>query len=284
MQSFLVGECGYALYRIASDGALVPAAARGHGGYTVAVPVRKSESRSTGATPDMVDPDSILPNTRWKITIDKLAFDKLKNEESFWCIVALSRVVNALRFVHSPLAHYQDDSPGAARVRYNSFLFNCALFYEASLFVQKLHKHHGQLPEFQEMVSVLNTKEARDLLQSNLAPIRNRLVFHFGIDEIGEQLRKLELDDPIYVSAMGTTNEQAYHELADLCALSTFSGSAFPNTDAGLEILKQLLQKTTDLTLQFLEKAELFIVAVLQNGGWELVAIPESAGGPVQEE
>ncbi len=37
MERFLVGECGYALYRIASDGALLPAGARGHGGYTVAV-------------------------------------------------------------------------------------------------------------------------------------------------------------------------------------------------------------------------------------------------------
>ena len=37
MERFLVGEYGYALYRIASDGALIPAEARGHGGYTVAV-------------------------------------------------------------------------------------------------------------------------------------------------------------------------------------------------------------------------------------------------------
>ena len=37
MERLLVGECGYALYRITSDGALIPAAARGHGGYTVAV-------------------------------------------------------------------------------------------------------------------------------------------------------------------------------------------------------------------------------------------------------
>ncbi len=37
MERFLVGECGYALYRIARDGSLLPAGARGHGGYTVAV-------------------------------------------------------------------------------------------------------------------------------------------------------------------------------------------------------------------------------------------------------
>jgi hypothetical protein len=37
MKEFLAGECGYALYRIARGGTLVPAGERGHGGYTVAV-------------------------------------------------------------------------------------------------------------------------------------------------------------------------------------------------------------------------------------------------------
>src|SRR5579864_3124238 len=224
----------------------------------------------------MASSDSITPTTRWKIRLDKSDFDKLKKEESFWCVVALSRVVNALRFVHSPLEHYQNDSPGALRVRYNSFLFNCALFYEASLFVQKLHKHYGKLPEFQAMTSIMNTKEAKDLLQSNLSPIRNRLVFHFDTDEIGQQLAKLELDEPVFVSAMGSTNEQTYYELADVCAMSTFSGSAFPKTDMSTQALEQLIEKTTELTLQFLTTAELFIVEVLTKSGWKMVTVFES--------
>jgi hypothetical protein len=229
----------------------------------------------------MVDSDSITPSTRWKIRLDKSAFDKLKTEESFWCVVALSRVVNALRFVHSPLEHYQDDSTCALRARYNSFLFNCALFYEASLFVPNLGKYYHQLPEFQAMASVTKTNEARVLLESNLAPLRNRLVFHFGIDEIGAQLTKLKLNEPTFASAVGTTNKQVYYELADLCAISTFSGSGFPNTDADMpafeqEVLKPLINTTTELTAQFLTQAELFIGAVLENGGWDVVTAPES--------
>ena len=37
MKEFLADGCGYALYRIARDGTLLPAGKRGHGGYTVAV-------------------------------------------------------------------------------------------------------------------------------------------------------------------------------------------------------------------------------------------------------
>jgi hypothetical protein len=50
--------------------------------------------------------------------------------------------------------------------------------------------------------------------------LRNRLVFHFAIDEIGRQNELLELSEPIFVSAMGQTNGQVYYELADLCVLS----------------------------------------------------------------
>ncbi len=222
-----------------------------------------------------VTTELISPIDRWTIRLDKSAFDKLKTEESFWCVVALSRVVNALRFVHAPLEYYEDDSPGALRVRYNSFFFNCALFYEASLFVQKLHKHHGLLPEFQAMASVMNTRGARQLLESNLSGLRNKLVFHFDIGEIGEQLKKLELEEPIFVSGLGPTNGQTYYELADLCALSTFAGPAFAIKDEALHVqaVKDLLRITTDFTLEFLAKAELFIFAVLKSGGWEGVNI-----------
>lgn len=224
--------------------------------------------------------NSMLPSTRWKLRLDKPAFDRLKTEESFWCIVALSRVINALRFVHSPLEHYQNDSPGALRVRYNSFFFNCALFREASIFVQKLHKHYGNSPEFQAVATIMNSNETRKILEDNLAPLRNKFVFHFNIEEMGAQLTKLELSEPVFVSAMGTTNEQVYYELADLCAVSTFSGSGFPSTDVDMQAFEQqvlmpLMKKTTELTLQFLTQAELFIVAVLKNGGWEMVTTPE---------
>jgi hypothetical protein len=42
-----------------------------------------------------------MPNDtkHWAIEIDKGSFNKLKSDERFWQLVALSRAVNALRFV-----------------------------------------------------------------------------------------------------------------------------------------------------------------------------------------
>jgi hypothetical protein len=42
------------------------------------------------------------------------------------------------------------------------------------------------------------------------------------------------------------------------------------------EVLTPLIKKTTNLTVQFLTQAELFIAAALDNGGWEMVTIPKS--------
>src|SRR6266516_2445835 len=47
---------------------------------------------------------------RWVIEIDKARFDKLKSDEKFWQLVALSRAVNALRFVQAALFAHPEDS------------------------------------------------------------------------------------------------------------------------------------------------------------------------------
>jgi hypothetical protein len=215
--------------------------------------------------------EPISEMTRWKIVIKKEQFDELKKKEDFWGLVALGRAVNALRFVQMPLiSHENDDSPAAMRAKYNSLLFSSALFVESFLLVQKLNKHFGQIPEFQELSKVTNkSKEAQDLLKSSLLDLRNRLVFHFAIDEIGKQLEQLELSDPIFVTAMGQTNGQVYYELSDLCAVRAFSGPLPQDDAAVLEAMRNRMEAASNLITDFTTQAETFIVTVLQNEGWE---------------
>ena len=214
-------------------------------------------------------PESIQPDTRWKIRIDKEAFDKLKTDESFWQIVALARAVNSLRFVQTVLEPYhEDDSPAAVRVRHNSFFFACSLLYEVSKTVQHFGKHHRELQEYKAMMAVINTHAAVDLRDSNLGELRNKLVFHFGCDEIGVQLAKLELEEPIFAIGKGGTNKQVYLELADLCVINAFAGFPLSEKKEDLQRMTELIKKTTELLLQFVDAADLFIRAVLQSTGW----------------
>lgn len=205
----------------------------------------------------------------WHYEINKERFDQIKSDPSFAQLVALSRVINALRFVHMALeAHLEDtESPAATRSRYNSFMLNCAFLAEAELLVRRMHKHFGKQSRFQRIVNILNEPKARDLLQKNIRPMRNTLVFHFGEDEIARQLKDLNSAQPVYASGQGETNKQTYHELADLCVMKSFFGSAFSSdTEIG-----NLVQTATEVTAMFLAAAETFIVIELKAMGWVLV-------------
>lgn len=175
--------------------------------------------------------------------------------------------------MHSALETYQEDenSPGANRVRYNSFIFNCALLAEGELLVQRMHKHFGTRPDFRKMVQILNAASARDLLQRNLRPLRNSLAFHFDEDEVATQLKDLDLDQPIYISGLGDANRQTHHELADVCAAKSFAGPAFSNSGD----TERLVHITTEVTSAFLDAAETFISAVLFETGWKFVQYPD---------
>jgi hypothetical protein len=209
--------------------------------------------------------------TRWKIVITKEKFDVLKKKEEFWALVALGRAVNELRFIQMPLLHHENDnSPAAMRARYNSLLFSCAIFVESYLLVQKLNKHFGHMPEFQDLAKVTSkSKAAQELLKDSLFDLRNRLVFHFAIDEIGKQLENLELSEPIFVSAMGKTNGQVYYELADLCAARAFSKPLPEDDAAALAAIAKRAEAISDLILEFATQAETLIVEILMNEGWQ---------------
>ena len=204
-----------------------------------------------------------------RVEIDKAHFDELKTKESFWQLVALSRAVNALRFVHTALlGHNVDDAfPWAKRTRFNSFFFNCALLYEALLLVERLSKHYRDVPEFAELREILKDRTATELRDSSLASVRNRLTFHFDESEIGAQLAQTTDMVRTFASGQGNTNADVYYELADSCTLGAFLGSSLDEPGA-VNKLRERGTEVTDLALRFMDSAEKFIVAVLKTDGW----------------
>jgi hypothetical protein len=213
--------------------------------------------------------EEVSSTTNWKCVTDAANFERLKTDKAFWSVVALARIVNALRFVQMPLIDNEGkDSPSAVRARFNSFFFNCSLFYEASLFVQNLPGPHRTMPEFQSMAEIINTKDARALRDSNLDNLRNKLVFHFDLDEIGKHIQKLQ--HPVFLTATGTTNGEVYYEIADACAVEAFKGPLATSD----QDLNDLVARATKVTLDFVNAAESFIKAYLEKEGWggELVS------------
>ena len=205
------------------------------------------------------------PDQRWTVTIPKDKFDEIKGDPEFCALVTLGRAVNALHFVHTPLLSAEnDDGPRAMRDRYNSLLFTCALFAEVMPLVEGMQRYFKGHPAFQRMADVTNGKEAHEL-QAELYRLRKTLVFHFDPAEVQQQMKTLELENPIFVTALGTQKVNTYLELSDLAALRTFFGPDFPKDVAKM---RPVLQSISKLAVSFLEAAEDFMVALMMERGW----------------
>ena len=211
------------------------------------------------------------PPSDWTIEIGKARFNELKSQERFWQLVALSRAVNALRFVQMPLRSHEaeSDSLHATRTRFNSFFFTCSLLYEALKLAGRMRKHFHQTPEFDQLHRILKDPAATKFKESNLNRIRNQLTFHFFEREVGAQLVKSDFN-PRFVIGQGDTNADVYYELADACALGAFSGFQLSQPGAVEQFATQA-QIATDLAVRFVDAAENFLNATLKADGWKLV-------------
>jgi len=198
----------------------------------------------------------------WELWVTN--FDDVKRKDDFCAIVTLARAINVLHFVHAPL-QTDDGGPTALRNRYNSFLFGCALFAEASQLVQKMGRFFGGHESYRKLASVVNSQEARQLLSDRLFAVRNKLVFHFDIDEVRKQLAELHTINMTFVLGMGSSKLNVYYQLADLLAARTCTGP-LPPTEA--KEIQRIIGAIGDLVFRFLGAADEFLVDILIERGW----------------
>jgi len=150
---------------------------------------------------------------------------------------------------------------------------------EASLFVNRLGKYYAGLPEYATMVAPFNVRDTQEFIRESLGPVRNAVAFHFGPDEIGVQLTHLDFAEPVFVSGMGSQNSNVYYELADFCAMSTFTGRGFNSPQELWGVVEPPVKKVSVLTLGFLTNAEAFLGRVLEDSGWRIVDVPGDSTG-----
>jgi hypothetical protein len=112
------------------------------------------------------------------------------------------------------------------------------------------------------MAMIVNGRDARTLRDSNLDNLRNKLVFHFNMEEIGKHIQKLQ--HPVFLTATGKTNSEVYYEIADACTFEAFKNVPVTSDQCS----KGLVERVADITLDFVNAAELFIKAYLVKEGW----------------
>jgi hypothetical protein len=107
------------------------------------------------------------------------------------------------------------------------------------------------------------------MLTWGLTFLRNKLVFHFDIEEIGNQLKNFNADYPVFLRGMGTTNVEVNYELSDSCTWNTLFSKSSNKGDPNAEDLTRVKQ-ITEIISDFESAADEFLVSFLENSGWHI--------------
>lgn len=207
---------------------------------------------------------------RWEITLSKEEFERVKQDERFWAILTLARILNALRFVQlAGLSAESNDTPYTQRQRLNSFLFLGAILYDGLIFARSLGKHFREFPEFKDGFGRLfEDREVRDFSDNMLSKLRNKFVFHFDKDVAPEAIRSLDLTQYVFASGADRHTGTVHYWLADVaslfCLLDQDNGVSIGDLQAWFT---NLIHRTTDLSGRFGTAAEELIAAAMEGLG-----------------
>ncbi len=209
-------------------------------------------------------------NTRWKIQSDKSTLDGLRNDKGFWQLTAFARALNFLRFVQAPLDDSQnDDTPSGQRLRMDSFLFTCALLYEAMLLVENMNQYFGRKTSFAGLHAMLKDKNIVRIRQYHLDDLRNQAVFHLRfIDELGTKIAADNGDHYVFaVVGESETRKQVYYPSTDIHALEILVGVDSADAEF-MGKLTGVMKETTAFAVRFLNVADEFIAENLSALGF----------------
>ena len=205
---------------------------------------------------------------RWDIVCSKKKFRELKNDDRFWLMLTLGRIVNALYFCYQPAIDTgQKDTPSASRQRINSFLFASSILYEGLKVARTLGKHFNDLDSFKNGFAVLLKDKATHNLQKDLKQIRNKFVFHFDKDVAQKALENFDMDIYKFASGYGKASGEMYFGMADEVAIHYLLNGE--KTDEELIIYyRQIVQNTSTLLKKYIDAAQELMGEVLLKMGW----------------
>jgi len=202
----------------------------------------------------------------WEVVCDRATFESQKLDPAFRSVVALSRVVNALRFSASALIDVEgDNSPAAERQRINSFLYSSALLFEAFGLIERTRDTLATYSKYQGTLGVLlDDKKVADV-RKQIAPLRNRGVFHFDPSFIPKRV-SVESDGWCrFGQGRGLSAGSSYYDLADRALLEAFVGGPAEEFKVRYDAL---VRDTTTILIKFVNGADRLIESALLENGW----------------
>lgn len=206
----------------------------------------------------------------WELWCDAAQYSKYSKDPAFPSLLALARVVNALRY-HAVvlLACENDPTPSGTRQRLTSFLYTAATLYEALLLVQRLGKVFRGVPAFDNRLALIFKDPVVRELQEHILPrFRNQVVFHFQESTFKEALPILEkAPRHVFAAGRGWRNADVHYGLADLLVFHHAVHNPADESDFA-ERFKDMLQKVTAVVLRLGDDADHLVTDRVAAMGW----------------
>ena len=210
--------------------------------------------------------------SHWAISCPPDTFLRLRSDESFAVLVALSRCVNHIRFVHASITQIEDDdeSPRAARQQTAVILAVAAALKEGIDLVRKRLGRHmflRDLSAFALLTALFKDPRFRTLIDHGMPTVRHGFVSHFLEDHAAEEMADVSFaDECVFAIGRGAAGEQAHFRVADSLALLALSrGRPGDTLDTRTAHIGGELG---DLSARFVEHSEQLIFQALRHLGF----------------
>lgn len=222
---------------------------------------------------------TLIPSDRdWRIDCSGARLDQLRADPAFHQLLALARLMNALRFAQVAFADANDlTGPAGDRQRINAFFFISALLYEGIQLAQRMAKHFRTHRSWKPgLGALLKDQRFSVLFSDNLKPARDRVTFHIDEEEIAGQLALHPTEDVTLVRATGPEVRDVYYDFSDFLALRTFIGPTATQEELHTRA-SELFAVARDLALAFLAAADGLVAAVLKDMGFAAETIEHNS-------
>ncbi|MEW5918938.1 MAG: hypothetical protein AB1762_21220, partial [Gemmatimonadota bacterium] len=202
-----------------------------------------------------------------EIVVTSPTFAAIRTDERFICVLALSRLINALSVARGPImTPMRWQTPRAQRERMSALLYAGAVLHEGLLLSRNLGRDFRHLPQYKRGFARIHRSKRYQKLQGWLKTIRNQAAFHFDADLVRASLKDADQSEYRVVLLRSKRLGDVYHSLADDVVFWRLFGTTL-SQDEAIRQFTELSSGIGDLFEDFMVSAGSLIPAALLELG-----------------
>jgi hypothetical protein len=207
----------------------------------------------------------------FRIKIPVSQIKRLQNDEKFILILRLSRFINQLSFCHEAyLGVGKEITPTNTRHLHNSFLFSCAVLYEALKFYPKLGKEFLSFASHKNGFAKLSKHPDFDFVKNQvLNKMRNEFIFHVDEGPFINALKQYGDRSVDFLISKSNQHGDIYYSLADELSINYVIGE-HDTDEIASQYYQEMVKKISNIMVEFIHNANKLIQEYVNRKLWKV--------------